>query len=120
MSRTDDPARRVKTLAGERKRVLDALRGEALTGPAILRRMSEPPTAAEAGSAGGAKPGGARRAASEPADASLLYPALHSLEADWRLEAAWLLEAGGVSRRTYRKRRLVPHFPLSRPGRGLG
>jgi len=101
MSRTDEPGKPVKPLAGERRRVLEALRGEALTGPAILRRMSEPPTAAEGGSAGGAEPGGA----------SLLYPALHSLEADWRLEAAWLPEAGGVRRRTYRKRRLVPHLP---------
>ena len=106
MSRTDEPGKPVKALAGERRRVLEVLRGEALTGPAILRRMSEPSTAADAGAAGGAEPGGA-----EPADASLLYPALHSLEADWRLEAAWLPEAGGVRRRTYRKRRLVPHLP---------
>jgi len=101
MSETHDPGMRVKALAGERKRVLDALRGEALTGPAILRRMSERSTAADAGAAGRAEPG----------DQSLLYPALHSLEADWRLEATWLPEAGGVRRRTYRKRRLVPHLP---------
>ncbi len=114
MSGTDDPGMRVKALAGERKRVLEVLRGEALTGPAILRRMGEPATAAEAGETGGAAGG------SLPADASLLYPALHSLEADWRLESAWLPEAGGVRRRTYRKRRLVPHFPVSRSRRGLG
>ena len=106
MSRTDNPGKRVTALVGERQRVLEALGGEALTGPAILLRMGEPPTAADAGAAGGAEPGGA-----EPADASLLYPALHSLEADWRLEAAWLPEAGGVRRRTYRKRRLAPHLP---------
>lgn len=119
MSRTDDPARRVEALAGERKRVLDALRGEDLTGPAILRRMSEPSTAAEAGAAGGTEPGGAA-GGSESRDQSLLYPALHSLEADWRLKAAWLPDAGGVRRRTYRKRRLVPHLPGSRSRQGLG
>jgi hypothetical protein len=109
MSRTDDPARRVEALVRERKRVLDALRGEDLTGPAILRRMSEPSTAAEAGTPASAQLGGAA-VDSEPRDQSLLYPALHSLEADWRLEAAWLPDAGGVRRRTYRKRRFGPHL----------
>jgi hypothetical protein len=110
MSRTDEPGKPVKALAGERRRVLEVLRGEALTGPAILRRMSEPPTAAEGDSAGGAQSGDSEPGGAEPADASLLYPALHSLEADWRLEAAWLPEAGGVRRRTYRKRRFGPHL----------
>ena len=111
MSRTDDPGKRVTALVGERQRVLEALGGEALTGPAILLRMGEPPTAAEGDSAGGAQSGDSEPGGAEPADASLLYPALHSLEADWRLEAAWLPKAGGVRRRTYRKRRLAPHLP---------
>ena len=38
----------------------------------------------------------------------LLYPALHSLEADWKLQAMWLSDANGVRRRIYRKRRLLP------------
>lgn len=88
-------------LADERERVLEALDGEALTVPAILRRMHERSTGAEAGAGHGA----------EPRDQSLLYPALHSLEADWKLQAGWLSDANGMRRRTYRRRRLLPRRP---------
>jgi DNA-binding PadR family transcriptional regulator len=41
------------------------------------------------------------------ADQSLLFPALHSLEADGRLTAEWRLGTDGRQHRTYRKRHLV-------------
>jgi hypothetical protein len=75
-------------LAAARKRVLRAIDNpgqEALTGPAILRLEAEPRT---------------------PADESLLYPALHGLEADWKIEAGWVTDVRGVRHRTYRRRRL--------------
>jgi hypothetical protein len=101
MSGTDGPGKGVTTLAYERERVLEALDGEVLTVPAILRRMHERSTGAEAGAVHGAEPG----------DQSLLYPALHSLEADWKLQARWLSDANGMRRRTYRERRLLPRRP---------
>ena len=82
-------------LAAERNRALLALGDESLTGPAIsgLTRM-EP----------------------RPNDESLLYPALHSLEAGWTLQAAWVADSGGNRRRTYHRRRLLPG--LRRRGAG--
>ena len=80
-------------LAAARKRVLRAISNpeqEALTGPAILRLETEPRT---------------------PADERLLYPALHGLEADWKVQAAWVTDADGIRHRTYRTRR-----PLRRRG----
>ena len=97
MSRTDVASEGSARLARERERVLEALDGEALSVPAILRRMAERSTGGEAGALHGA----------EASDQSLLYPALHSLEADWKLQARWLSDANGV-RRVYRKRRLLP------------
>jgi DNA-binding PadR family transcriptional regulator len=79
-----------------RRRVLEIiteLDGEPLTGPSILRRVRERSTA----------------------DESLLYPALHSLEADWVIRAEWQTDADGVGHRTYRKRRLLP--PMTRRAR---
>ena len=98
MSRTGGAGEGSARLACERERVLDALGGEALSVPAILRRMNERSTRAEVGASHGAG----------PSDQSLLYPALHSLEADWKLQARWLSDANGMRRRIYRKRRLLP------------
>jgi hypothetical protein len=56
---------------------------------------------ADAAAAGPAKPG----------DQSLLYPALHSLEAGWTIQATWQSDAGGANHRTYRRRRLLPRRP---------
>ncbi|MGA3058344.1 MAG: hypothetical protein ABSE70_09985 [Candidatus Limnocylindrales bacterium] len=41
-------------------------------------------------------------------DQSLLYPALHSLEASWLVHATWQSDAKGIPHRTYRRRRLLP------------
>jgi DNA-binding PadR family transcriptional regulator len=93
MNGTKGPNGGATALAVERRRVLDALRagrGEALTGPAINLRI-----------------GGSSTTHLTTADEHLLYPALHSLEADWRLEAMWLADAGGRRRRVYRRRRLL-------------
>jgi len=46
-------------------------------------------------------------------DQAFLYPALHSLEADRRLQATWLPDAGGGSRRAYRRRRPLPSLPCA-------
>jgi hypothetical protein len=102
MNRSDGSGA-VSSLADERQWVLDAvedLDGVVLTGPVIFRRMHERSTDAEAG----ARP----EAGPNPGDQSLLYPALHSLEADWRVQARWLPDANGIWHRTYRKRRLLP------------
>jgi DNA-binding PadR family transcriptional regulator len=71
--------------AGERTRLLEALGDAGLTGPAISRRV--------------------RTAASM--DESMLYPALHSLEASWTLRASWETDGDGNRRRTYRRRRFL-------------
>ena len=98
MSRNDGPGEGAKPLADERKRVLEALDGEALSGPVVFRRIRER----------SAWPEGEAGHGMEPGDQSLLYPALHSLEAGWKLQAAWQSDAGGTKHRTYRKRRLLP------------
>jgi hypothetical protein len=103
MSRSDGPGYQATSLATERKRVLEALDGEILTGPAIFRRMLERSTTAGDAAADGI--------GMQPNEQSLLYPALHSLEADWTLWATWLSVAGGTEHRTYRKRRLLPRPP---------
>jgi len=72
--------------ADERTLILDALDAASLSGPAISRRV--------------------RTAASM--DESLLYPALHSLEANWTLRARWETDGDGHRRRTYRRRRFLP------------
>jgi hypothetical protein len=64
--------------------------------------MRERPTGAEAG----AEVGAADRF--DPGDESLLYPAIYSLEADWKLKGRWLSDSSGRRHRTYRKRRLLP------------
>jgi hypothetical protein len=102
MNRSDGSGA-VSPLADERQWVLDAvedLDGVALTGPVIFRRMRERLTDAD--------PGARLEAGPNPGDQSLLYPALHSLEADGRVQAAWVLDANGFRHRTYRKRRLLP------------
>lgn len=76
-------------LAAARKRVLRAMctrAEEALTGPAILKLEADPR---------------AQR------DESLLYPALHGLEADWKVQAGWVTDARGIRHRTYRTRRIA-------------
>jgi hypothetical protein len=98
MSRNDGPGEGAKPLADERKRVLEALDGEAPSGPVVFRRIRERSAWPEGEAGYGMKPG----------DQSLLYPALHSLEAGWKLQAAWQSDAGGTKHRTYRKRRLLP------------
>ena len=98
MSRSDGAGEGAKPLADERKRVLEALDGEALSGSVVFRRMRERTNGAGAVNAGHAQPG----------DQSLLYPALHSLEAGWKLQATWQSDASGTKHRTYRKRRLLP------------
>ena len=78
-------------LAAALKRALetvDAAAPEPLTGPAILKLEGEPPA---------------------PVDERLLYPALHALEADWKIRAEWATDAQGVRHRTYRMRPLLPH-----------
>ena len=105
MSRIDGPGKDATPLASERRRVLDALGGEVLTGPAVLRRMRGRPIGAEAG----AEAGAADRV--DPGDESLLYPAIYSLEADWKLKAICLPDGNGRRHRTYRKRRLLPRGP---------
>jgi hypothetical protein len=102
MSRSDTRGEGAKPLADERKRVLEALDGEALSGPVVFRRIRER----------SAWPEGEARHGMEPGDQSLLYPALHSLEAGWKIQATWQSDAGGTKHRTYRKRRLLPR-PLS-------
>ena len=75
-------------LSAERRRVLDALDVDVLTGPAIARRVHTDRL--------------------DSADQALLYPALYSLEARWKLQAEWLPGQDGVRHRTYRKRHLRP------------
>ncbi|MGD0863637.1 MAG: hypothetical protein ABSA21_12940 [Candidatus Limnocylindrales bacterium] len=97
MNRSDGSGA-VPPLADERKRVLAAVKDlgcELLTGPVIFRRMHERSTEARP------------EAGPNPGDQSLLYPALHSLEADWSVQATWLSDANGIRHRTYRKRRLL-------------
>ncbi|MGD0248747.1 MAG: hypothetical protein ABSB75_06805 [Candidatus Limnocylindrales bacterium] len=88
-------------LAAERERVLYALDGDAMTSSAIARRMRDRPTETGTETASRAAAG----------DQRLLFPALHGLEADWRLQAEWLPDSNGVPHRAYRKRRLLPHLP---------
>jgi hypothetical protein len=99
MSRANGPngGRDAKPLAETRKRVLNALGRDRLSGPDISRRLYETP--GETGEAADA---------SKPHDESLLYPALHSLEAGWTIQALWISDAGATRRRTYRRRRLLP------------
>jgi hypothetical protein len=102
MNRSDGSGA-ASSLAGERQRVLDAvedLEGMIPTGPVVFRRMYERSTVAE--------PDARTEAGPIPGDQSLLYPALHSLEADGRVKAAWVLDANGFRHRTYRKRSLLP------------
>lgn len=75
-------------LSRERHNVFEILGDDALSGPAILRRMTVRPT--------------------EPGDQRLLYPALHSLEAGFKIRAEWRSDADGARHRVYRKRRLLP------------
>ena len=98
MSRTDGAGEKSARLACERERLLEALDCETLSVPAILRRLDERSTGAEVGAEYGAG----------PSDQSLLYPALHSLEANWRVQARWLSDTNGRRHRIYRKRRLLP------------
>jgi hypothetical protein len=99
----DDGSRRVPSLEIERKRVLAAvedLDGGPPTGPVIFRRMQERATGSDSGERPEAGP--------NQGDQSLLYPVLHSLEADWRVQATWQSDAKGIRHRTYRRRRLLP------------
>jgi DNA-binding PadR family transcriptional regulator len=76
------------SLTAERRRVLNALARDSLSSSAIARRL---------------------RALGTGGDTeTLLFPALHGLEASGRLQARWAPNANGISRRTYRKRRLLP------------
>jgi hypothetical protein len=98
-----DSSRGVPSFSNERKRVLAAvedLDGANATGPVIFRRMRECAT--------GAEPQGGPEAGPKPGDQSLLYPALHSLEASWLVHAMWQSDAKGIRHRTYRRRRLLP------------
>jgi DNA-binding PadR family transcriptional regulator len=81
--------------------VLEALDGEAMTGPAVFRRMRD--RSIGDGLRDGVKAG----------DQAFLYPALHSLEADRKLRAAWRPDVAGVSRRTYQRRRLLPRLAVA-------
>lgn len=99
----DTPGEGTTPMAVERKRVLEALDGQTLSGPAIFRRMLERSTTAGDAAADGV--------GMQLGDQSLLYPALHSLEAGWKLQAMWQSDAGGTEHRTYRKRRLLPRPP---------
>jgi hypothetical protein len=105
MRRRSGPDAAGRPLADARRRALQAVDVpgyEPLTGPEILRRMTESAAEVETG------PGpGADRAIS-PDDQALLYPALHSLEADWKVQATWVADADGMRHRTYRRRQLLP------------
>jgi hypothetical protein len=93
----------VASFANERKRLLAAvedLDGANATGPVIFHRVHERLTDTE--------PEEPPEAGPKPGDQSLLYPALHSLEADWMVQATWLSDADGIRHRTYRRRRLLP------------
>ena len=93
----------VPSFANERKRLLAAvedLDGANATGPAIFLWMLERSTEAEPGESAASDP--------KPGDQSLLYPALHSLEASGRVQATWQSDAKGIRHRTYRRRRLLP------------
>ena len=70
----------------ERRRVLEALGDGCLTSSAVARRL---------------------RTESTQGAQKLLFPALHSLEADGRLTAGWQTGEDGLARRTYRKRHLL-------------
>ncbi len=100
MSGADGRGVEARELAAERTRVLRALDGEAMTGPAVFRRIRERSAGTQAGTDIG------QSVAKD--DESLLYPALHGLEASWRLQAAWSSDASGKKRRIYRRRRLLP------------
>jgi hypothetical protein len=107
MTRNKGPVAADTPLAAARKRVLraiDVLGSEAMTGSVIFRRMSDQGGARAAGV--GADLGADR--ALPASDQSLLYPALHSLEADWKVQATWVANADGIRHRTYRRRRLLP------------
>jgi DNA-binding PadR family transcriptional regulator len=78
---------RPTSLVAERHQILAALAADSLASSAIARRLPAP---------------------SADSDQSLLFPALHSLEADGRLTAEWRLGTDGRPRRTYRRRRLIP------------
>lgn len=101
MSGTDGAKRGVANPAFVRRQVINALDGEVMTGPAIFRRIRERSEEGSAASVG----------AVQPNDQSLFYPALHSLEADWKLQATWQSDASGANHRTYRRRRLLPRRP---------
>lgn len=100
MSRADGRGADAGELAAERRRLLQALDGEVMTGPALFRRIRERSAETETET-------GVGHAVAKD-DESLLYPALHGLEASWRLQAAWLADPTGKRRRIYRKRRLLP------------
>jgi hypothetical protein len=103
MSRSDRPnaGNGATPLARERNRVLEALGCEAMPGSVVFLRML--------GRANGA--GALDASQAHPGDQSLLYPALHSLEAGWKIQATWQSDAGGTKHRTYRRRRLLPRRP---------
>ena len=96
MSRSEGRGEGARPLADERKRVLEAFDGVTLSGPAVFRRIRERSACAEGEAGHGMEPG------------DRFGPALHSLEAGWKLQAAWQSDAGGTKHRTYRKRRLLP------------
>jgi DNA-binding PadR family transcriptional regulator len=77
---------RAEPLAAERRRVLEALADDSLASSALARRLG---------------------AASTEGGQSLLFPALHSLEAEGRLTADWQAGTDGRPRRTYHKGRLL-------------
>jgi DNA-binding PadR family transcriptional regulator len=103
MSRSNGPnaGHGATPLARARKRALEALDRGAMTGSAIFRRIRERSAGGEAEASESAQSG----------DQSLLYPALHSLEAGWKLQATWQSDPGGTKHRTYRRRRLIPRRP---------
>jgi hypothetical protein len=71
-----------------RERFLAAIGDDRLSGFEALGRLETPPLPPEG-----------------PSAEASLYPALHRLEADGQLEAAWLPNASGTVRRRYGRRR---------------
>jgi len=116
MSLGSDRKRDAERLARERQRLLEALEEGPASGPALFRRFHGVSTAttSRAGQAAPAGPGtdgqsrdrAGRRP--EPGDQALLYPALHSLESSWTVEASWFRGDDGLPHRTYRRRRILP------------
>jgi DNA-binding PadR family transcriptional regulator len=76
-----------------RRRLLDALGEKPLSGHEVVQRLARDAQGAAAAPGAAAAAGGAGEAS--------IYPALHRLEADGKLRAAWERTQSGPVRRRY-------------------